>query len=250
MNKLNDLTIGYSARAKSASNIRFIQGVKNLIVIQNPSGEKLPDFDSKVRVIEQKITGVTKSRNAVLDNSDSKYLVFGDDDITFKPDAISRVLEHFEANPLISIILTQAVDETGTLRKPYPTRSHKLTLTNSAKAATYELFVRVDAIKSHGIRFDENFGAGAQNYLGDEYIFIADGIRSGLKGVFLPIVVATHPTDSSGNFKNTRVDIRVRAAIFKRVFGFWAPIMRLLFLIKPPAKKFGLRNSLLFIIGK
>jgi hypothetical protein len=26
--------------------------------------------------------------------------------------------------------------------------------------------------------------------------------------------------------------------------------MRLLFLIKPPAKKFGLRNSLLFIIGK
>jgi glycosyltransferase involved in cell wall biosynthesis len=250
VNKLGDLTIGYSARVNSAKNIKFIEGVRNLVVIQNPGGETLPAFDTSVRVIEQKTTGVTKSRNAVIDNTDSKYLVFGDDDITFKSDAIARVLEHFEANPKVSIILTQAVDETGSLRKPYPTKSHKLKVTNSAKAATYELFIRVDAIKKHGIRFDEGFGAGAPNYLGDEYIFIADGIRAGLKGIFLPIVVATHPTDSSGNFKNTREDTKVRAAIFSRVFGFWAPIMRLLFLIKPPAKKFGLRNSVLFVIGK
>ena len=250
MNKLSDLTIGYSARVNSAKNIELIEGVENLVVIQNPSNEVLPEFGSNVRLIEQKLSGVTKSRNAVLENTKTKYLLFGDDDITFKVDSIVKVIDYFEANPQVSIILTQAVDESGKLRKPYPTKPHALTLTNSAKAATYEMFIRVSTIKQNGIRFDENFGAGAENYLGDEYIFIADGIRSGLKGTFLPIVVAVHPTDSSGNFRNTRNDLKVRAAVFKRVFGIWSPIMRLLFLIKPPVKKFGLRNSLLFIIGK
>lgn len=250
MNKLSDLTVGYSARINSAKNIRFIDGVKNLVVIQNLSNESIPDFGSSVTVIEQKLSGVTKSRNAVLENTDTKYLLFGDDDIIFNSDSISKVLDYFESNPLISMVLTQAVDENGKLRKPYPKKSHALTLTNSAKAATYEMFIRVAAIKQNGIRFDENFGAGAQNYLGDEYIFIADGIRSGLKGMFLPIVVSTHPTDSSGNFRNTRSDLKVRAAVFKRVFGIWSPVMRLLFLIKPPVKKFGFRNSFLFIIGK
>ena len=250
MNKLSDLTIGYSARANSARNIRFIEEVKNLVVIQNPNSEALPEFGAFVNVIEQKLSGVTKSRNAVLENTATKYLLFGDDDITFNREAIIEVISHFEANPQVSIILTQAVDESGKLRKPYPTKSQALTLTNSAKAATYEMFIRVSTIRQNGIKFDENFGAGAQNYLGDEYIFIADGIRSGLKGTFLPIVVATHPSDSSGNFRNTRADLKVRAAVFTRVFGIWSPIMRLLFLLKPPIKKFGIRNSLLFVIGK
>ena len=250
MNRLSDLTIGYSARAKSAKNIQFIEGVSNLIVIQNPHNELIPNFGTEVRVIEQKVSGVTKSRNAVLENVESKYLLFGDDDIKFFPDAITQVIAHFEGNPKVSIILTQAVDEFGRLRKPYPLKSHKLTLTNCAKAATYEMFIRVAAVKQSKIRFDESFGAGAENYLGDEYIFIADGLRSGLVGDFLPIVVAEHPTDSSGNFRNTRSDLKVRAAVFKRVFGIWAPLMRILFLIKPPIKRFGLRNSLLFILGK
>lgn len=250
MNKLDDLTIGYSARAKSAANIAFIKGVNNLVVIQNPNNEAIPEYKPQIKVIEQNLSGVTKSRNAVLDNTSTKYLLFGDDDITFNTESIIEVIDYFEANPDVSIILAQAVDESGKLRKPYPTKIHNLTLTNSAKAATYEMFIRVATIKENDIRFDENFGAGADNYLGDEYIFIADGIRSGLKGTFLPIVVAVHPTDSSGNFRNTPADLRVRAAVFKRVFGIWSPIMRLLFIIKPPVKKFGFRNSLIFILGR
>jgi hypothetical protein len=133
----------------------------------------------------------------------------------------------------------QAVDETGKLRKSYPTKSHQLKLTNSAKAATYEMMIRVSDIKGAGIKFDENFGAGATNYLGDEYIFIADALRSGLKGQFEPIVIATHPTESSGSLRNSTTDRRARAKIFSRVFGIWAPVMRGLFLAKPPSKKFG-----------
>jgi glycosyltransferase involved in cell wall biosynthesis len=209
-----------------------------------------PGFSPEVKVFELKNRGVAKSRNAAITNTESEYLLFGDDDIEFKESGIAAALDYFGKNPDVSILLMQATDETGKLRKRYPNKSHKLKLTNSAKAATYEIMIRVSDIKGAGIKFDENFGAGAPNYLGDEYIFIADALRAGLKGKFEPIVIATHPTESSGSLRNSTTDRGARAKVFTRVFGIWAPLMRSLFVAKPPSKKFGFINSLLFIIGK
>jgi glycosyltransferase involved in cell wall biosynthesis len=194
--------------------------------------------------------GVAKSRNAAISNAETKYLLFGDDDIVFNEDSINSAIAFLESNPEISILLLQAVDEDNVLRKSYPTKAHKLKLTNSAKAATYEMIIRVADFKSKSIYFDENFGAGAKNYLGDEYILIADALRAGLKGQFLPLTIAMHPAESSGNLRNTKNDALARSKIFTRVFGIWAPAMRLLFVLKPPAKRFGLRNTLSFIFGK
>jgi glycosyltransferase involved in cell wall biosynthesis len=219
-------------------------------VVQNPTSENLPSADQKITRVELQSKGVAKSRNAVIENTTTEYLLFGDDDIEFKEESINSAIAYLEANKGISILLLQAVDETGALRKRYPNQAHPLKLTNSAKAATYEMIIRVSDIKKASIRFDENFGAGAENYLGDEYIFIADALRAGLKGLFLPIVIAIHPTDSSGSFHNTKQDALVRSRIFSRVFGIWAPVMRLLFILKPPSKKFGFRNSISFLIGR
>lgn len=250
VNSTLPLTIGYSTLANRAKNINFLKNVENLVVIQNPDGISLPSFGDGINVIELKNKGVAKSRNAAISNTDTEYLLFGDDDIEFSESGITSAINVFNSNPHISILLMQAVDETGKLRKTYPTKSHALKLTNSAKAATYEMMVRISDIKSSGIKFDENFGAGAPNYLGDEYIFIADAIRAGLKGQFEPIVIATHPTQSSGSLRNSAVDRSARAKVFTRVFGILAPLMRLLFLTKPPFKKFGFANSILFIFGK
>ena len=244
------LTIGYSTLANRAKNIKFLTSVNNLVIVQNPEGAVTPTFDNDVEVLELQSRGVAKSRNAAISNTKTEYLLFGDDDIEFNESGISAAIEFLNHNPQISILLMQAVDETGKLRKSYPAKSQSLKLTNSAKAATYEMMIRVSDIKSAGIKFDENFGAGAANYLGDEYIFIADAIRSGLKGRFEPIVIAAHPTESSGSLRNSVADRSARARVFSRVFGIWAPVMRTLFLVKPPSKKFGLVNSFLFIIGK
>ena len=250
MSKNDLLTVGYSTLGTRMADIKFLDSVVNLVVIQNPNSEVLPPTNARIKRVELQSRGVAKSRNAVIENTTTDYLLFGDDDVEFKEESINAALEYLQSNPGISILLLQAVDETGTLRKPYPKQAHPLKLTNSAKAATYDMIVRVRDIKKYSIRFDENFGAGAENYLGDEYIFIADALRTGLKGYFLPIVIATHPTDSSGSFHNTKQDALVRSRIFSRVFGIWAPIMRLLFILKPPSATFGLRNSISFLIGR
>jgi glycosyltransferase involved in cell wall biosynthesis len=250
VNKKELLTVGYSTLGKRLATIKYLDSVTNLVVIQNPDSDSLPATDVTIKRVELKSRGVAKSRNAVIENTTTEYLLFGDDDIEFKDASINAALEYLQSNSDVSILLLQAVDESGTLRKPYPRHAHPLKLTNSAKAATYEMIIRIPDIKKASIRFDENFGAGAENYLGDEYIFIADALRAGLKGYFLPIVIATHPTDSSGSFHNTKQDAIVRSRIFSRVFGIGAPIMRLLFILKPPSKKFGFRNSISFLIGR
>ncbi len=250
MNKNSLLTIGYSTLANRAKNIKFLDSVENLVVIQNPESISISDLNPEVKVLELSNRGVTKSRNKVIENTTSKYLLFGDDDVTFNEPGISNAVSYLESHPNIALLLLQAIDENGKLRKVYPKSGHPLKLTNSAKAATYEIMIRSEAIKSAGIKFDENFGAGAENYLGDEYIFIADALRAGLKGEFLPIVVAVHPSESSGNLRNTKRDILARSKIFTRVFGIWALPMRFAFLIKPPVKKFGFVNSIRFVIGK
>ena len=250
MNKLLPLTIGYSTLANRAKNIKFLTSVNNLVIVQNPDLMSVPSFSPEVKVFELKNRGVAKSRNAAIANTESEYLLFGDDDIEFNESGIASAINYMNTNSEVSILLMQAIDETGKLRKRYPAKSHKLKLTNSAKAATYEMMIRVSDIEGAGIKFDENFGAGAPNYLGDEYIFIADALREGLKGRFEPIVIATHPTESSGSLRNSTADRSARAKVFTRVFGIWAPFMRALFVAKPPSKKFGFINSLLFIIGK
>ena len=188
------LTIGYSSLANRAKNITFLTSVNSLVIVQNPDGTTTPTFAGDVKVLELQSLGVAKSRNAAILNTNTEYLIFGDDDIEFSESGIAAAINLLNTNPNISILLMQAVDETGKLRKSYPSKGHDLKLTNSAKAATYEMMIRVSDIKAAGIKFDENFGAGATNYLGDEYIFIADALRAGLKGRFEPIVVATHPT--------------------------------------------------------
>jgi glycosyltransferase involved in cell wall biosynthesis len=247
------LTFGYSTLADRVKNIRFPEKSDDrefIVLVQNPQ-ESSYVFDLPgSKLVELKSRGVAKSRNAALKYASGKYLIFGDDDITFDESGIAELVSYFESHPECSILLAQTSDESGELRKTYPKRTQKLSRLNSAKAATYEMMVRLDSIRGAGISFDEYFGAGADNYLGDEYIFIADALKKGLKGYFLPVRVAIHPKDSSGSLWGTPKDLSARAAVFGRVFGAWAPLFRALFLLKSRKGKVGLINTLKFIIGR
>jgi glycosyltransferase involved in cell wall biosynthesis len=122
VNKLFPLTIGYSTLANRARNIKFLSSVNNLVIVQNPDSISIPNFGPQVKVFELKNRGVAKSRNAAIANTESEYLLFGDDDIEFKESAINSAINYLNANPDVSILLMQAIDETGKPRKRYPTK--------------------------------------------------------------------------------------------------------------------------------
>lgn len=247
------LTFGFSTLSTRLKNISYPEQNDRrevIVLVQNPNEESYVFNIPKTKLVELKSRGVAKSRNAALKYASGKYLIFADDDITFDENGITKLVEYFEAHPECAIIMAQTSDETGALRKEYPAKAHKLTRFNSAKAATYEMMVRVEAIRAAGIQFDENFGAGVDNFLGDEYIFIADALKQGLQGMYLPIRVAIHPKESSGSTWGTERDLKARAAVFARVFGATAPIFRALFLLKSRKGKVGLIKSLRFIFAR
>jgi len=111
------LTIGYSTLANRAKNIKFVSSVNSLVIVQNPEANEIPKFNDAIKVVELKNRGVAKSRNAAIANSNSKYLIFGDDDIEFNESGIAAAINYLDSNLHISILLMQAVDETGKLRR-------------------------------------------------------------------------------------------------------------------------------------
>jgi len=251
------LTIGYSALSDRVAGIKPPEGDFDLLlVVQNDGGlswkDKLPEAlkGSNAVTDELKSLGVAKSRNRVIELAKTEYLVFADDDIEFVDAGLREAIDYLDNNPQVALVLAQAASPTAGLRKPYPSKQERLTKLNSARAATYEMIIRVSAIKDLGIRFDESFGAGVENYLGDEYIFIADLISAGGKGVFLPITIATHPEVSSGSGWGTERDRKARAKVFTRVFGALAPVVRLAFGIRRLGLLGGLGNLVRFVFGR
>ena len=254
------LTFGFSTLASRVGNITFPKEQADreiLIIVQNPEGRAWAGRDlsdialrQDIQVIELASVGVAKSRNEAIDRANGKYLIFSDDDIQFVEQGLVEAIDYLEQNPDVDMILGAAINEKGEKRKNYPNQVVPLTKFNSAKAATYEMLIRVEAIRSKGIRFDEEFGAGAKNYLGDEFIFIADLIDAGGKGVSHPAVLAIHPDESSGSRWGSAKDFNARLAIFDRVFGTGAFVIRLGFALRRTKELGGLQNAIRFALGK
>lgn len=224
------LTFGYSTLANRLSNIQLPDLSQHpdwdvLITVQSGTASAPTETElakaptgKNVELLSFAGVGVTKLRNQVLKNAKGKYVIFSDDDITFNQKGIEEAISYLQSTGA-GLVLGQAVDETGSLRKSYPSKVEQLNKFNSAKAATYEMIVDLEQVKAAGVLFDENFGAGAEvTYLGDEYIFICDLVSAGVRCDFVPIVLASHPTVSSGSGWGTDRDRIARALIFDRAF--------------------------------
>jgi hypothetical protein len=84
VSKSDVLTIGYSTLANKISEIKYLDSFTNLVVIQNPNHESYSSPPQSIISIELSSKGVAKSRNVVIENTKTEYLLFGDEDIEFK----------------------------------------------------------------------------------------------------------------------------------------------------------------------
>lgn len=244
------LTIAYSVVSDGLTRIELPPlnpATEILVIVQGDNGVAPQRAD--VRVIRLNSHGVTASRNAAIREAAGEVLVFGEEDVTWIPGGIAEVLATFEDNPRLAVLLGRAQDETGALRKHYPAIREPATVWNSGRVGTIELAVRTDAIRRAGVWFDENFGAGTDNFLGDEYIFVADANRARVRCEYFPITFSQHPKDSSGTRFGTDADARARSRVFDRVFGWFAPIPRALLWLRNPVRFGSLGRGLRFVTG-
>jgi hypothetical protein len=240
------LTVGYSCLAERIDNIAepaAHEDVAFVVCVQGNELESLPDWARVVMVNGQ---GVAKSRNAAIDATEGRYLLFCDDDVSLNMPGILAGVKHLEQSSQ-AIVLGQGVTPSGQPRKAYPNRVTRLTKFNTAKTATYEMLIDVTQVRSAGIRFDERFGAGTHLQLADEYIFVVDLLRAGLKGEAIQEVFGTHPEFSSGDRWEDDHDAHVRAVALNHVFGRWSPFARTAFAVKHMGQLGDLRSIINFI---
>lgn len=146
----------------------------------------------------------------------------------------------------------RSFDPAGAPRKRHAPRSRRLTLWNSGRISSHELAIRRAPVLAAGIRFDAAFGigAGTPNLMGEEYVFVADCLRAGLRGRHLPLPLTVHPPHSSGLVWQGPAATRARAAVFARVFGPAAPLVRLGFGLKHRRRFGGARELFRFVRGR
>lgn len=194
-------------------------GVEYKIFVQEAECLPLPKR-ADLSLIAIKGRGAARNRNAALTSITTPLLLFADDDLTFDPARYSALIARFAANPAADFLCAQLSDETGKPRKRYSPDATPARWSNCGKLGTPELALRPAAFRAKRIYFDESFGAGTPNHLGDEYIFLCDAMRSGLKGQHVAITLASHPRVSSGTENNAQIlDIRKRVLI--RALGRW-----------------------------
>lgn len=242
------LTIAYSVLARGVENLSFPEArtdTEILVIVQGDGGAVT--FRDDIRVIRLNSVGVTKSRNEAIRQAVGEVLVFGEESVQWKRDGLDEILEIFDDNPRIAVVLGRAEDESGVLRKRYPSYREPATVWNSARVGTIELAVRPAELLRKHVAFDENFGAGTPNFLGDEYILVADANRAGLRCEYFPVTLSIHPRESSGIGFGTVWDARARSRVFGRVFGWFAVVPRLLLWLRNPVR-FG-RFGFAFVFG-
>jgi hypothetical protein len=187
-----------------------------LVVLQSPPPGDLAPPRADVTVLPLPGRGLSVSRNAAMVAARGAFLLFADDDIAFDADGIAAMLAHLQARPDLALVAGQ---RRGVLQRTYPDRAHPLRRSNAARIATPELMIRLATFRARDIRFDTRFGLGAPWPLGEEFILVADALKAGLKGTYVPHPVGTHPPLSSGDDWTDPVRRAARAAALSRVFG-------------------------------
>lgn len=163
--------------------------------------------------------GLSRSRNRAIKNAESELCLIADNDVYYNDNSFNIVENYFSLYPDADILTFMVQTPTGNLFKEYKNNffwHNKLTI---SRVSSIEIAFKRSSIVGKEILFDERFGLGSKYPTGEEYIFLNDALKKGLKIAFIPEVIVYHPMESSGsNFKNTKLII-AKGAMIRRVFG-------------------------------
>ena len=186
-----------------------------------------------IQVIQRYEKGLSKSRNCAIDAVKEGICIITDDDVVFPQNFESSILDAYGANPDADIITFQAQTPDGEDFKHYNLASFTHTQRSVARVSSIEITFKVDAVRTANVRYDEAFGLGSTFATSEEYIFLSDALKRGLKAVFIPQTIAIHPKESSGGaFIDNPELIEAKGATFYRVFGAKSIFVNLAFALK------------------
>jgi glycosyltransferase involved in cell wall biosynthesis len=139
--------------------------------------------------------GLSRARNAGLEHVTGDVLAFPDDDCWYRPDTITRALEHFEREPSLDALSGRWLDEKGKpCGHPWPADPTLIDANNVWRTAiSFTIFVRTRA--AGGLTFDPLVGVGSGTPIGagEETLYLLKLLAKGAVVKYVPDVEVNHP---------------------------------------------------------
>ena len=186
MNQVDIKSLVKDMRVKSAVVIN--QVTNNITVPKDIKSGSLTSFSVKER-------GLSRSRNLAIELSESNICLLADDDMIYSDNYEEIVSKGFKKYPEADIIAFY-VDSDDERQQKEKLKEGKLSMITTMKIASWNITFRRKSIIDSAIKFDENYGTGTKNYMGEENIFLFDCYKKGLKIYYMPIKIASLRKDS------------------------------------------------------
>lgn len=224
-------------------------GFSTLVISQNPFGKVLETDDFRFLSFDE--VGLSKSRNRAIAHSSAKYGVIADDDVQFCEGFQEKIQESFLKYPDADILTFKILTPDERPYKNYKTSSFLHNRSSIYRVSSVEIVVRLDKVKQAGLKFDEQFGLGAEYKSSEEMIFLNDALDAGLKLYYIPEFLVIHPKESSGKVLDENF-FRSKGALVKRLYKnspyFWLGVIFLLKQLVKPNKTITLTSSIKEIV--
>ena len=174
------------------------RAVRVLLVDQNEDDRLEPVLQEQrsfnlVRLHAQR--GLSRARNAALEDISADLVAFPDDDCVFASDLLERVARRFAGDRALDGLTGRAVDETGRSSQSWAQDPAPLTRENLwNRVISFTIFLRAPLVARVG-RFDEQLGLGATApwASGEEIDYLVRALAAGARIEYDPALVVTHP---------------------------------------------------------
>lgn len=190
--------------------------------------ENQPAIGSEIKWINLPGKGLSISRNAAIRDATEDIGVIADDDVIYLPGFEQRIISYHQQYPDYAIIIFKITTPDGYPFRNYPNDIKKVTKKIAGGISSIEMTFKLNPIREKNLFFDERFGLGARYPAGEEWIFVADALKKGLKVLFVPEYIVIHPRANSG-VKYTKSRIMALGAAMYRVYGVQAYLRYFIF---------------------
>ena len=131
--------------------------------------------------------GVGLNRNNALMRASADICLFADDDMRYCDDYVEVVQKAFAENPKADVLIFN-LKEKIPVRYVIPKVS-KVGCLNFLRYGTARVAVRLEAVRKHGIFFNQCFGGGTEHCHGEDSLFLATCLQKGLKLYAVPAFI-------------------------------------------------------------
>ncbi len=175
----------------------------------------------RVKMISTDTRGLSKNRNIAYEHcfDGADLLMFSDDDLFYEQDYEGKIISEFERHPEAEAIKFNLKDlsENRKIAMSSITKFERATAMNMSSSGVWGIVFKRRQLEKLNLRFDESFGAGTENYCGEDSIFIRQLYKNRVQFYRSPVTIAGIDQSVSSWFRGVdEKNLTVRGMVFAK----------------------------------